>query len=154
MISSISDSSGFTQNWPGLDHWAQVKLKSLHWLPVHLCIHYKVLSLCYKFLNNSAPMYLSNSLHLYTPSRSLCSTSDPLWLHIPRSKLSTFGPRSFSVYGPSVWNTLPLSLRLKPSLSPPPPPPSSLPVKPTSFNISSVFSLCLYLHQISPPCYC
>jgi hypothetical protein len=92
-------------------------LKSLHWLPVHLRIQYKILSLCYKSLNNSAPIYLSNSLHLYTPTRSLRSASDPLCLHIPRSKLSTFGPRAFSVYGPSIWNTLPLSLRQKPSLS-------------------------------------
>ena len=46
-------------------------LKSLHWLPVHLRIHFKVLSLCYKSLNNSDPIYLSNSLHLNIPSRSL-----------------------------------------------------------------------------------
>ena len=92
-------------------------LKSLHWLPVHLRIHYKILSLCYKSLNNSAPIYLSNSLHLYIPSRSLRSASDPLRLQTPRSKLSTFGPRSFSAYGPHIWNTLPPNLRLKPSLS-------------------------------------
>ena len=92
-------------------------LKSLHWLPVDLRIHYKILSLCYKSLNNSAPIYLSNSLHLYTPSRHLRSASDPLRLQTPRTKLSTFGPRSFSAYGPHIWNTLPLSLRLKPSLS-------------------------------------
>ena len=92
-------------------------LKSLDWLPVHLRIHYKILSLCYKSLNNSAPIYLSNSLHLYTPSRHLRSASDPLRLQTPHTKLSTFGPRSFSAYGPHIWNTLPLSLRLKPSLS-------------------------------------
>ena len=92
-------------------------LKSLHWLPVHQRIHYKILSLCYKSLNNSAPIYLSNSLHLYIPSRYLRSASDPLRLHTPRSKLSTFGPRSFSAYGPHIWNSS-LSLRLKPSLSP------------------------------------
>ena len=90
-------------------------LKSLHWLPVHLRIHYKILSLCYKSLNNSAPIYLSNSLHLYIPSRSLRSASNPLRLQNPRSKLSTFGPRSFSAYGLHIWNTLPLSLHLKPS---------------------------------------
>ena len=92
-------------------------LKSLHWLPVHLCIHYKILSLCYKSLNSSELCYLSKSLHLYIPSRSLCSASEPLRLHTPRSKPSTFGPRSFSAYGPSIWNTLPLALRERPTLS-------------------------------------
>ena len=62
-------------------------LKSLHWLPVHLRIHYKILSLCYKSLNNSAPCYLSNALHLYIPSRSLRSVFDPLRLQTPKPKL-------------------------------------------------------------------
>lgn len=92
-------------------------LKSLHWLPVNQRIQYKTLSLCYKALNNSAPVYLSDLLSLHTPLRSLRSAADPLCLHIPRIKLSTFGSRSFSVSGPSTWNTLPLSLRQKPSLS-------------------------------------
>ena len=98
------------------DHTTSL-LKSLHWLPVHLRIHYKILSLCYKSLNNSAPIYLSNSLHIYTPSRSLRSASDSLCLHIPRTKLSTFAPHSFSSYGPSTWNTLPHPLHLKLSFS-------------------------------------
>ena len=71
-------------------------LKSFHWLPVHLRIHYKILSHYYKSLNNYAPVYLSNSLHLYIPSCSFCSASDPLRLHTACSKLSTFGSRSFS----------------------------------------------------------
>ena len=92
-------------------------LKALHWLPVAQRIQYKILCLCYKALNNSAPSYLSNSLQIYTPSRTLRSASDPLLLRIPRTKLSTFGSRSFSAYGPFLWNTLPLSIRQKPSLS-------------------------------------
>ena len=90
---------------------------NLHWLPVAQRIQYKILSLCYKALNNFASSYLSNSLQIYTPSRTLRSASDPLVLRIPRTKLSTFGSRSFSAYGPSLWNTLPLSIRQKPSLS-------------------------------------
>ena len=92
-------------------------LNQLHWLPVSQRIQYKVLSLCYKSVNNSAPAYLSNVLHIYTPSRSLRSASDPLCLRIPRTKLATVGPRAFSVSGPSSWNKLPLSLRQKPSPS-------------------------------------
>jgi len=90
-------------------------LNQLHWLPVHKRIAYKVHSITYKSLNNIAPSYLSNSLKLYVPTRSLRSASDPLCLHIPRSKLLTAGSRSFSVFGPASWNRLPLSLRSKPS---------------------------------------
>ncbi len=42
-------------------------LKSLHWLPVHYRIEYKMLLLVYKCLNNLAPPNLTNLLHPYTP---------------------------------------------------------------------------------------
>ena len=77
-------------------------LKSLHWLPVHLRIHYNIRSLCYKSLNNSASCYLSNSLHTSIFPPALRSASDPLRLHTPRSKLSTFGSHPFSAYNPSI----------------------------------------------------
>ena len=92
-------------------------LSSLHWLPISKRIEYKLCLLCFKCLNNLAPVYLSDLLHVYTPSRSLRSSSDPLCLRIPRTKLFTYGPRSFSVAAPLSWNKLPLSLRQKPTLS-------------------------------------
>ena len=51
-------------------------LHSLHWLPVSQRIQYKLLMLCYKSINSLAPLYLSDCLQLYTPSRTLRSTSD------------------------------------------------------------------------------
>ena len=36
---------------------------------------------------------------------------DTSLLTIPRFCLETYGRRSFSVFGPTVWNSLPLSLR-------------------------------------------
>ena len=122
-------------------------LKSLHRLPVYLRIHYKILSLCYKSLNNSTPgpIYLSNSLHLYIPSRSIRYASDPLRLHTPRFKLSIFSPGSFSAYGSHIWNTLPLSLRLK-SLS------IFLPINPQDLPLLTLlthsFHICTKLFQI------
>ena len=86
-------------------------LYSLHWLPVPLRISYKLNTLCYKCLNNSAPSYLSDSISLYTPPRLLRSAADTLHLRIDRYNLSTFGRRSFSLQGPLSWNDLPLSLR-------------------------------------------
>ena len=83
-------------------------LVQLHWLPVAKRILYKLDIICYKALNNSAPDYLINLLNVYKPSRNLRSVSDPLSLQVPRTKLSTFGPRAFSVSVPLSWSQLPL----------------------------------------------
>ncbi|XP_070197909.1 uncharacterized protein [Littorina saxatilis] len=40
-------------------------LRSLHWLPVNTRISYKLSTLVYKCLNDSAPEYLQSSLDLY-----------------------------------------------------------------------------------------
>ena len=92
-------------------------LSQLHWLPVSKRIDYKLDTICYKCLDNKAPDYLTNLLNIYIPSRPLRSASDPLTFRIPRSKLSTFGPRAFSVSGPLAWNKLPLSVRQLPTFA-------------------------------------
>ena len=40
-----------------------------------------------------------------------CCALDTSLLTVPRFSLETFGKKSFSVFGPTVWNSLPLSLR-------------------------------------------
>jgi len=92
-------------------------LKQLHWLPVSDRIKYKMNTLTYKCLQGTAPSYLSDCISLYTPSRTLRSADDCLKLRIPRARLTTAGQRSFRFQAPTNWNTLPLSLRQKPSLS-------------------------------------
>ena len=91
-------------------------LQSLHWLPISQRIVHKVNTLCYKSINSSAPVYLSDCLQIYTPARTLRSSSDTLSLCIPRTKLSSAGARSFSVSGPTTWNSLPLSLCQTPTI--------------------------------------
>ena len=59
---------------------------------------------------------LWDCFQLYTPSRTLRSASDTLSLQIPRTRLSTVGSRTVSVFGPSTWNGISLPLRRKPSL--------------------------------------
>ena len=86
-------------------------LRTLHWLPVKARIQYKIACLCFQCIyQNSMPPYISDLLHPCCPSRTLRSL-DTLLLTVPRFSLETFGKRSFSVYGPTVWNSLPLSLR-------------------------------------------
>ena len=91
-------------------------LRSLHWLSINDRISYKLASLCYKCLNDSAPDYLRSCVDLYSQSRSLRSASDPLRLRVPRTKLVSAGQRAFSYAGPSTWNILPLQIRQSPNI--------------------------------------
>jgi len=45
----------------------QQLLCHLHWLPVHFCINYKIVTLTYKILAYNQPLYLSHLLTPYTP---------------------------------------------------------------------------------------
>ena len=86
-------------------------LRSLHWLPIHKRIHYKIALLCFKSFNNLAPSYISDLLHVYTPSRQLRSASDTRIFRIPSCRTKTHGQRSFSYQAPILWNQLPYSVR-------------------------------------------
>ena len=92
------------------DHISPV-LRSLHWLPVDCRIDYKVLLLVFKALNDLAPSYLSDLIHLYVPSRQLRSSADTRVLRLPPVRLSSAGQRSFNYQAPALWNNLPYSLR-------------------------------------------
>ena len=61
------------------------------------------------------PTYLSELLVPYIPSCNLRS-SDQHLLVVPNIK-STLGKRAFSFSAPSIWNSLPLSLRMCTSIS-------------------------------------
>ena len=56
-------------------------------------------------------MYLQNLLKIYVPRRSLRSSHDNYVLIKPAMKYKSYGERSFSFYGPFVWNSLPFELR-------------------------------------------
>ena len=53
----------------------------------------------------------SELLHVYTPSRTLRSSSDTCMLEIQQYKHKTHGFRTFSCFGPHIWNSLPQDLR-------------------------------------------
>ena len=96
------------------DHITPI-LISLHWLPIEARISFKILLLTYKILNSLAPGYLSDLISAYKPSRALRSAHKNL-LAVPRTKLKTFGDRCFSVASPILWNGLPSSIKLSPSV--------------------------------------
>ena len=88
-------------------------LRTLHWLPIHRRIEFKVLTLVHNCIYGDAPSYLKNLIVTKTASNyNLRSESDSnLSLRIPYCSKKTFAERSFSVAGPRMWNNLPVKLR-------------------------------------------
>ena len=83
----------------------------LHWLPISERVKYKVVCMCFHAINGSCPTYLSELLHIYTPSRTLRSSPDSRILKIQQYKRKTRGLRTFTYFGPYVWNSLPQDIR-------------------------------------------
>ena len=86
-------------------------LRELHWLPINKRVIFKVATTVYKCLNGSGPDYLQEMLIPYVPGRALRSSELSLMVVPKLSRNNNSGKKAFSFYGPSVWNSLPLSLR-------------------------------------------
>lgn len=84
-------------------------LKELHWLPVSHRIIFKLLLIVFKSVNNIAPIYISELLEKYVPTRMLRS-SNTLLLKESRSS-RTWGDRSFAIAAPRLWNELPFEIK-------------------------------------------
>ena len=85
--------------------------RELHWLPVRQCIDLKLAVPVYKALHGQLPQYMAQDCQLLTDigRRSLWS-ADVLTCAIRRTR-TRLGDRSFSVAGPCLWNSLPVTLR-------------------------------------------
>ena len=92
-------------------------LCSLHWLPVHSRITFKILLFVYKITHNLAPKYLQDlvSLRSSSSARSLRSSSSMQLIHGPRTK-TRYGDRAFSFIAPTLWNKLPPHIQNAPSI--------------------------------------
>ena len=67
--------------------------------------------MCFSAISGSGPAYLSALLHVYTPSCTLRSSSGTCMMEIQQYKCKTHGFRTFSCFGPHMWNSLPQDLR-------------------------------------------
>ena len=65
--------------------------------------------------SDTAPLYLSDLLLVYVPSRSLRSSADTRIFRIQKRKKNFQGQRAFSHLGPVTWNKLPYSVRHAPT---------------------------------------
>ena len=69
-------------------------LQNLHWLPVNRRTLHKVAALCHSSQSGFGPQLLSDLTHVYTPARTLRSSSDIRILNTPNIKLKSYGQRS------------------------------------------------------------
>jgi hypothetical protein len=90
-------------------------LKKLHWLPVKSRINFKIATLIYKCIYFKQPISLASQIKICHLNKSLRSQSNAPFLARTFSK--SYGYRSFSKFAPVVWNNLPATVRLSPSLS-------------------------------------
>jgi len=84
-------------------------LQDLHWLPIDQRIEFKLAILTYNNLNSSQSVYLRSLLNYHTPTRSVRSANTNL-LSVPRVRTTSVS-RGFSIAAPTVWNSLPSSIR-------------------------------------------
>ena len=76
---------------------------NLHWLPIRTRIHFKILTLTYKCLNNQAPEYLCKLLTVNeTNDRHLRSSSQFRRLIVHFVRLQTLAAQSVSVTAPKL----------------------------------------------------
>ena len=91
------------------DHITPI-LQKLHWLLVRQRIHFKILLITYKSINDMAPEYLCELVSIRKSSWKLRSSSQIL-LQVPVSQLKSYGDCAFSVAAPTLWNMLPANIR-------------------------------------------
>jgi hypothetical protein len=88
-------------------------LYELHWLPVKYRVQFKILLFVFKALRGLTPAYISNLIVEAKPKRATRSSSNKgILLEVPSTKRMTFAARSFSVVGPTLWNSLPSYIKL------------------------------------------
>ena len=87
-------------------------LKTLHWSLIQQRIDYKTCTLIHKCYKGKTPSYLQNLLQEKKnncPGISLENKKDVL--AVPNTRNHTFASRSFSIYGPNLWNSFPDRIR-------------------------------------------
>jgi Reverse transcriptase (RNA-dependent DNA polymerase) len=85
----------------------------LHWLDMRDRIRYRVAVIVHNCMQGRAPAYLARLCEpvALLGRRYNLRSADRDVLTVPRYKLKTYGARAFAVAGPTLWNSLPDSLR-------------------------------------------
>ena len=87
-------------------------LMYLHWLPIEQQIQFKILTITYKGINNTAPKYIMDLTKTSKPKRNnMQSNNARIMLNVPPVNYKTFTARSFSYAATTLWNELPKNIR-------------------------------------------
>ena len=124
-LTTITDKCYYTMTWYSLRINATCDPTwSFTWISKHCCITPNLSHgdktrwrPALSTLNALSPTYLSDCISIrVTPRSDIRSYQDKTRLEIPRCR-KQIGDRSFRVYGPTLWNKLPQSLRRSPSIN-------------------------------------
>ena len=97
----------------GVDH--HINITRRYTLAAYLSANtVKLSTIVYKCIHGAAPSYLTNlCVPVATNTNRRCLRSATHGdLQVPRTRTVTYGPRSFAVSGPTLWNTLPSTLHV------------------------------------------
>jgi hypothetical protein len=87
-------------------------LEDVKWLTVEQRIVAKICTLIFKVLQYNHPIYLRDSLNIYSPTRDLRS-SDTLSIQLVLGSANgRYGKGAWPVCAPSIWNSLPTEVRI------------------------------------------
>jgi len=86
-------------------------LQQLHWLPIHHCVHFKIVVLVYKALHNLLPAYLTENCQLVIVTGHRLLRSSNIDKCLAQRTNTRLGDRPLASAGPRVWNSLPTQLR-------------------------------------------
>ena len=116
--SVLNAAARLTSNRRKFDHITPVLRDQLHWLPIRQRIDFKIAVFVYNALHGRGTTYLSCTCN---PVREVGARAHLRSVHlgdltVPRTRTRRFGPRSFRVPGPVVWNSLPENIQI-PELS-------------------------------------
>jgi len=98
---------------PRFGHISSAITNTLHWLPVHERVTFKVCCLVWNCVAGTGPAYL-RELCVWSSVDSVrrLRSSDMSLLKVPYCRSATTQRRGFVIVGPAAWNGLPLQLRL------------------------------------------
>ena len=94
------------------DHITPTLRDTLHWLPVSQRIIFKIALMTYVSIRGRSPAYFRDTC-VSVVSVAFCSRlrSADRDMIVPGTRTTRYGPRSFRVVAPQIWNSLPSYLK-------------------------------------------
>ena len=86
-------------------------LQILHWLPVRQRIHFQILLITYKSINDMAPEYLCELVSIEKSSRTKTPVIQSDTIAGASTSAQVIWYCTFSVATPNLWNKLPVNIR-------------------------------------------